>query len=113
MASNKETVADIIAEIRTINKCADRIEDAHKSAIAAKDDERLTIVANHENVIADKDASIADLRERIKVAEVAIVKLQDRLVSSFHGATIDPYDALKITEDALAAIRREGGRNER
>ena len=36
---------------------------AHKRELAAKDDERLTIVANYENVIADKDAKIAELRE--------------------------------------------------
>ena len=67
MASN-ETVADIIAEVRTINKCADRIEAAHKREIAAKDDERLTIVANYEHVIVAKDAKLAELRECLKEA---------------------------------------------
>ena len=47
---------------------ADRIEAAHKREIAAKDDERLTIVANYENVIAAKDREIAELRECLKEA---------------------------------------------
>ena len=72
MASNNETVAGIIAEVRTINKCADRIEAAHKREIAAKDDERLTIVANYDTVIKDlvrnlsaKDAEIENLKKKI------------------------------------------------
>ena len=45
---------------------------------------------------------------RREVAEDALNKLQDRFVSSVHDGTIDPYEALKIAEDALAAIREEG-----
>lgn len=91
MASN-ETIADIMREMRVYAKnskvnggevdvwnwladYADRIDAAHKREIAAKDDERLTIVANYENVIADKDSKIAELRERIKVAEDALEKI--------------------------------------
>lgn len=51
----------------------------------------------------------SDLRRRLKVAEDALAKLQDRFVSSVHDGTIDPYEALKIAETALAAIREEGG----
>ena len=69
---------------------ANQVESAHKREIlverhladeylAAKDDERLTVVANYENVIAAKDriiaakdAEIAELRECLKQAcEVA------------------------------------------
>ena len=56
-----------------------------------------------------KDREIAELRYKLKVAEDALVKLQDRLVSSVHDGTIDPHEALKIAEDAIAAIREEGG----
>ena len=48
------------------------------------------------------------LRRRLKVAEDALEKLQDRLVSSVHDGTIDPHEALEIAENSLAAIREEG-----
>ena len=59
--------------------------------------------------LLNHDKIVADLRAKINVAEDALTKLQDRLVSSVHDGTIDPYEALKIAEDALAAIREEGG----
>ena len=52
---------------------------------------------------------VADLRRRLKVAENALEKLKDRLVSSVYDGTIAPHEALKIAEDAIAAIREEGG----
>ena len=52
---------------------------------------------------------IADLRRRLKVAADALEKLQDRLVASVYNGTIDPHEALKIAEDAIAAISEEGG----
>ena len=70
MASN-ETVVDIVKEMVEFgNHCAafggaysherwdnlcKRLIAARKLELAAKDDERLTIVANYENVIAAKD----------------------------------------------------------
>ena len=51
----------------------------------------------------------SDLLAKLKVAEDALVKLQDRLVSSVHDGTIDPHAALEIAERALATIREEGG----
>ena len=51
---------------------------------------------------------VANLRRRLKVSEDALRKLQERLVASVHDGTIDPHEALKIAEDALAAIREEG-----
>ena len=60
-------------------------------------------------VRSDNSAVIAELQRRLKVSEDALAKLQDRFVSSVHDGTIDPYEALKIAEDALAAIREQGG----
>ena len=54
------------------------------------------------------DANVKALRAKLKVAEDALKNLQDRLVSSVHDGTIDPYEALKIAENALAAMREEG-----
>lgn len=85
MASDNETVAEIVREMRAYAKnskvnggevdvwnwladYAKRIEAAHKRALAAKDDARLTIVANYETVIAAKDAEIAEIRHWIKSA---------------------------------------------
>lgn len=63
-------------------------------------------------VRTDNSAVIANLLRRLKVAEDALVKLQDRLVSSVHDGTIDPHEALETAENALAAIREEGADNE-
>lgn len=59
-------------------------------------------------VRTDNSGAIAELQRRLKVAEDALAKLQDRLVSSVHDGTIDSYEALKIAEDAIAVIREEG-----
>ena len=56
-----------------------------------------------------KDREIAELRDKLKVAWDALRKLQERLVASVHDGTIDPHEALKIAEDAIAVIREEGG----
>lgn len=73
----------------------------------------ITIVAQKAKAAAEGYAhgceDVADLRRRLKVAADALEKLQDRLVSSVHDGTIDPHEALKIAEDAIAAIREEGG----
>lgn len=85
------------------------VTDCNRLGNVAKDDERLTIVAIYENVIAAKDREIAELRERIKVAEYALTELQTRLVSSVYDGTMNPYEALEITERAIAAISEKGG----
>ena len=54
------------------------------------------------------DKTITDLQRRMKVAKDALRKLQERLVASVHDGTIDPYEALKIAEDSLAAIQKKG-----
>ena len=50
----------------------------------------------------------ARLRAALKVADDALRKLQEILVASVYDGTIDPHEALKIAEEALAAIREEG-----
>ena len=52
---------------------------------------------------------ICDFRRRLKVAEDALRKLQECLVASVYSGTIDPHEALKIAEDAIAAMLEEGG----
>ena len=61
------------------------------------------------NEIAARLRKIDGLNAKLKVAEDALTKLQARLVSSVYDDTIDPYEALKIAETALAALRVEGG----
>ena len=92
----QETIADIVAEMRLgvkdwkgerlgVFDCfADRIEAAHQR-------------------------EICNLSQRLKVAEDALRKIQERLVASVYDGTIDPHEALKIAEDALAAMFEEGG----
>ena len=64
---------------------------------------------NQHQQLANRLKELVVLRSKLNVAEDALTKLQDRFVSSVHDGTIDPYEALKIAEDALAAIREEGG----
>lgn len=56
-----------------------------------------------------RQAKIYDLRRRLKVAEDALTELQSRLVASVHDGTMNPYEALEITERAIAAISEKGG----
>ena len=98
---------------------ADRIEAAHRREVDKLNFDLMTIKSEQKtsaNVIIEQTnkcealkREVAELRRRLKVAEDALTKLQDRFVSSVHDGTIDPYEALKIAEDALAAIREEGG----
>ena len=73
----------------------------------------ITIVAQKAKAAAEGYAygceGVAGLRRRLKVAEDALQNLQERLVSSVYDGTIDPHEALKIAEDAIAAISEEGG----
>ena len=132
MASN-ETLADIVAQIRAaahiqnadspreVLKFADRIAAAHKREIAAKDDERLTIVANYENVIADKDTKIAELRERLKIAEDALEKIDNmcdgdmcKFFENTHHCSACRYlDGCQtgVAHAALQSIREKGANN--
>lgn len=127
MASESEAVAEILSEMR-IFKCrnlasgelercvitqhyfADRIEAANrrevsklKDAVARLTEEQNVDVQCQKNIALEND--VAELRRRLKVAEDALEKLQDRLVSSVHDGTIDPHEALEIAENALAEIR--------
>ena len=103
LASKSEKVADIICEMREAHgvDCrdwADRIEASHN--------EQVTLL---ETAIKKSFAECSQLRKRLKVAEGALEELRDRLVASVHDGTIDPYESLEIAENALAAIREEGG----
>ena len=127
---------DEIAKLRdTINM--DSASMAGKDAvIAAKDDERLTIVANYENVIAAKNREIAELREKmgdddllkmardidklrakLKVAEDALEAASDAFRFCIEQCELELgprmigklCDDGKAVERALAAIRGEGG----
>lgn len=66
----------------------------------------LTLLSKaHQRLANDSVDYEANILNKLKVVEDALVKLQDRLVSSVHDGTIDPYAALKIVENSLAAIR--------
>ena len=54
------------------------------------------------------DARIKTLCDKIVIAKIALTNLQARLVSSVYDGTIDPHEALRITENALAEISKEG-----
>lgn len=71
--------------------------------------EFLILESKWEDKLKAKDREIAKLRSNMKVAEDALRKLQERFVSSIYDGTIDPHEALKIAEDAIAAIREERG----
>ena len=64
---------------------------------------------NQHQQLANWLKELVVLRSKLKVAEDALRKLQGRLVASVYDGTIDPHEALKIAEDAIAAIREEGG----
>ena len=51
------------------------------------------------------DARIKTLCDKIVIAKIALTNLQARFVSSVYDGTIDSHEALRITENALAAIR--------
>ena len=75
---------------------------AHKRAIAAKDDERLTIVAIYENVIAAKDREIAELRECLM--EAVREKCPFTRMSCRYGEQCDYECGTKKWRNALKGI---------
>lgn len=136
MASDNETVAEISKKQREfavqvyganhapsteVWKLADQIEAAHKRALAAKNDERLTVVAIYENVIAAKDREIAELRERIKIAEDALEKIDNMcdgdmckyFKKTHHCSACRYLESCQtgVAHAALAAIRGKGANN--
>lgn len=77
---------------------ADAVDDEHKRELAAKDDERLTIVANYETVIAAKDAKdaeIAELRECLKEAVFVMQTLFDERMPKWRKALGGANDETK------------------
>lgn len=129
MASN-ETVADIVREMVEFgNHCAafggaysperwdnlcKRLNAAHKRALAAKDDARLTIVANYETVIAAKDREIAELRECLKEAisasriDCGICNRDCEMKMLFTDRTIHNCERIIQWRKALEGVKDEG-----
>ena len=66
-----------------------------------------------EETITSLSYEVDELRKCLKVAEDALTELQTRLVASVYDGTINPYEALDITERALAAATRGRRQNER
>ena len=80
--------------------------------------ERLTIVANYETVIAAKDREIAELHQRLKVAEDALKKIDNmcdgdmcKFFDDTHHCSACRYlneCQTGVAHAALAAIREKG-----
>ena len=103
MASNNETHAEIVREMRGPYYKMGR----SNASLDKQMMDYMSFIANR--IEAAHKREIAELRAKLKVAEEALVKLQDRLVSSVYDGTIDPHESLKIAEDAIASISEEGG----
>ena len=71
--------------------------------------EFLILESKWQDKLRAKEREIAKLLSKLKIADDALRKLQESLVSSVYDGTIEPHEALKIAEDAIAAIREEGG----
>ena len=97
----QETIEDIVSEMRNESHAGDASCLEWVGAKMRSYSDRIEAAAERE---------FAELRDKLKVTEDALRKLQERLVASVHDGTIDPYDALKITEDALATIREKGAK---
>ena len=120
MANEKETVEQVCEKLRLFRDCdgdyvreiedlADDIEVAHKRELAAKDDARLTVVANYEAVIAAKeriiaanDAEIARLKA-CRDGECERIKLGAEPCEGCHWQkSADAYDKLRALVKELA-----------
>ena len=101
MAVENETVEVVLREIDEAHETWKRSEIANLPTQYLKE--------WHDRIEAAHKREIAELRAKLKIADDALRKLQERFVSSVYDGTIDPHEALKIAEDALAAIRKEGG----
>ena len=104
MTNENETVAEVCAKLKEIANGQNVNNDGLVIEISQEE-----IWDALDRIEAAHKREIAELRAKLKVAEEALVKLQDRLVSSVYDGTIDPHKALKIAEDAIAAIREKGG----
>lgn len=94
MASN-ETVEELVLEMCEYPKSWGEYNHLDWKALAKR-------------ILSARNREIAELRDKLKVADDALRKLQERLVAGVYDGTIDPHEALKIAEDALAAIREKG-----
>ena len=123
MSNTNETVAEIVKEMlergkdkRTDNGAwlrsesvglmiedfANAVNSAHDREVAAKDDERLTVVAIYENVIAAKDREIAELRERLEIAEKFAAEMKESTNSLVRACG----------HQMILRLQGEGGNNE-
>lgn len=107
--TNERIAEELVSTITHLSDaalaCTDADDILREAAARLRKQGEIIKMAHVETRIATQ------LRRRLKVAEDALEKLQERLVSSVHDGTIDPYEALKIADNALAAIREEGGAN--
>ena len=104
MTSENETVADVCAKLKEVANGQNVSNDGLVIEISQEEiwDALDRIEASHKR-------EVAELRAKLKIAADAFRKLQERFVSSVYDGTMDPHEALKIAEDAIAAIREEGG----
>lgn len=111
--TNEMLADNLYATMPLLMKGARLFKDADEIMCEAA--ERLRLKQQSDNYAAalcrkesEYKSEIYDLRRRLKVAEDALRNLQERLVAGVYDGTIDPHEALKIAEDAIAAIREEG-----
>lgn len=104
---------------RELHNFADKVDDTFDSIIAHYN-RRIAKMAGVMAETADRNVKQkeinkglvdenAALRAKLKVAEDALTDLQSRLVASVYDGSMNPHEALKVAEDALAAIREKGG----
>lgn len=117
MASEKETVADIVNEMRDVVYPVSRCPDLAMRGYADR------IEAAHKRECESFQCEVADLRRRLKVAEDALETIAncdtDGIVLNFeetqivngHDLAIKAVDAVDEARSALAAIRGEGVSN--
>ena len=104
MTNENETVAEVCAKLKEIANGQNVNNDGLVIEISQEE-----ILDALDRIESAHKREVAELRAKLKIAEDAFRKLQERFVSSVYDGTIDPHEALKITEDAIAAIRKEGG----
>lgn len=122
MASDNETVEDVCEKwLGIVFVCtyesgmisseldSDELKEKILRAYKREQCKLLASIAKQREINKELVDDVSELSRLLKVAEDALTKLQDRLVSSVYDGTIDPHEALRITENALSAIREEGG----
>lgn len=90
-----------------MKECEMTIEEAirHAEEVAQR---KCDECGNQHQQLTNWLKELVALRSKLKVAEDALRKLQECLVASVYNGAIDPHEALKIAEDAIAAISEKG-----